>query len=203
MIESNRNLRQSNQISREALQSEQRAFVNFNGISAGAALTTADGKAKAAQILNLNWFNSGNTPAKDGVTLGNLQMWRGELPSGFDFKDINAPPPNSIPHNIVGPHQGVPIQLAVGIDNFRAQRAGTDRMFFYGWIVYKDVFAGDPDRLTEFCTEMIQVAIFDAKKDIADPSQNFSWNTQPCRENNCYDEDCKDYSEKIKQARTP
>jgi hypothetical protein len=71
---------------------------------------------------------------------------------------------------------------------------------FFGWVVYDDIFPGDPPRLTEFCTEMIQITIpFDA--DIADAKTRLTWNIMSCSEHNCYDEECKDYAERIKEAR--
>jgi hypothetical protein len=117
---------ESNRISRESLQSVQRSYVNFAGITASVGLTSPDEKKRIGQMLNLNWVNSGNTPAKRAVTLGNFQAWRGNLPSEFDFHDIDksVPPVRAI----LAPHDVLPVQIAIPIDNFRAQRSGTDRI---------------------------------------------------------------------------
>jgi hypothetical protein len=192
---------ESNRISRESLQSVQRALLNFSGISGGVSLTSPDGKSRIGITALLNWNNTGNTPAKRVIGVGNYQTWRGELPDSFDFHDFLKIDKNTYSQEVVGPHQTLPVQIFVPTDNLRAQRAGSDRLFFYGWIVYGDVFKGSPDRLTEFCSEMIQVSISEASKDIGDPTNNIGWNTQPCRLHNCYDEDCEDYSAKVKYAR--
>lgn len=182
----------------ETSRATQRAFVSFTGISPNVALSNAqDRTKKQAQELTLNWLNSGATPAKDAVMVGSFEAWRGDLPQGFDFQDIAKV--DSTSQIVIGPHQGTSMNIIVSIDNFRAQRAGTDRMFFWGWIAYRDIFPDSPARLTEFCTEMIQVAI-DPKKDMEDITNTLAWNTQTCRHHNCYDQDCQDYPSRIKDA---
>ncbi len=56
--------------------------------------------------------------------------------------------------------------------------------------------------LTEFCTEIVQVAI-SPDKSLDDPMAPLTWNLSQCKHNNCYDENCKDYSSHIRQARPP
>ena len=82
-----------------------------------------------------------------------------------------------------------------------------------------------PDRLTEFCVELTHLTVTmlsptpqaTDKKDIqkntggsaetVNPESpnailaGFQW--QECPTHNCYDEDCKDYAERVKSARTP
>jgi len=65
------------------------------------------------------------------------------------------------------------------------------------WICLPD----DPPRLTEFCTEMIQVSINAVGTGLADLNTEVSWTTRQCEVHNCYDRDCADYAERVKQAR--
>ena len=183
----------------------QRAFLVFNGLAEGVDLNgPPDPKTKAVKRVMkevyVNWYNAGPTPARGAVGVSNFQLWRSDLPEGFDFHDMSKLTNPNANRIVVGPHQNSPQPLIVTIENFAAQRAGTDRMFFWGWVAYEDAFPGDPPRLTEFCSEMIQVALPDPKKDITDPTNHLAWNIQPCHAHSCYDEDCPDYTDRIKEA---
>lgn len=209
-------LRESNRINREALASVQRAFLSFSGISPGATINSRDWKTRIAQQLILDWYNSGATPAKDVVIKSSKGWlpWPKEPERGFAFPDVNRPdfaPKNGIlppgwptekyVHLVVGPHAATSTISAIGADILEDQRSLKSRLFFWGWAVYKDIFPGDPDRLTEFCTEMFDVAVTSGKS-ISDPSATVTWHTQPCSQHNCYDEDCSDYAERTKVARS-
>jgi hypothetical protein len=176
----------------------QRAFLSFSGISPIVTLTGSDGKRIAAEVA-VRWNNSGTTPAEEAITRVNAQLWPSELPDGFDFKDLNIG--ITVPLAI-GPKGDGAASMVVPINMLQAQRQLSSRLYVWGWAVYKDVFKGDPDRLTEFCTEIIQVAI-PPTKTLDDPEAAISWNLSQCKHNNCYDENCTDYSSRIKQARTP
>src|SRR6266850_4791453 len=62
-------------------------------------------------------------------------------------------------------------------------------------------FLVTPPRLTEFCTEMIHITIPQSKTadDFTDPNMPMAWTLDRCKEHNCYDTDCKDYSERVKK----
>ena len=66
------------------------------------------------------------------------------------------------------------------------------RIFMWGWITYKDGFAGTPLRVTEFCDELTNIT--STKDDLSDPTADIHWEPSVCREHNCYDKDCRDYS---------
>ncbi len=69
-------------------------------------------------------------------------------------------------------------------------------MFFWGWVVYRDVFGGTPIRLSEFCLNMT-----DPQWQNPDHSARpgiISMTNLPCHQtHNCYDENCSDYSKRI------
>ncbi len=177
----------------------QRAFVSFSGIAAGVSLVSPDSKTKTAQEILVNWTNSGNTPARNAMTKANGNAWPGpgELPQGYDFPDST---PGSKQPITLGPRETSGIRAVVPIEYFRTAREGKSRLYIWGWIVYDDVFSSDLSHLTEFCTEMIHIAI-PSDKDIADPNAPLAWITGSCKEGNCTDQDCKDYSTRIKEAR--
>jgi len=182
----------------ETSRATQRAFIGFSGIGSGVGLTTPDRKLKNGQEIYINWTNSGTTPAKNAVTNVNGEPWPvGTDLSGFDFHDLN---PTAKQPLMIGPKEMSGVRALIPLDLLRNQREGKARVFFWGWIVYDDIFPGDPPRLTEFCTEMIQVAVSSFEKDISDPSNLLTWNTQRCPQHNCYDEGCQDYSARIKEA---
>jgi hypothetical protein len=184
--------------SNDTAKETQRAFLSFSGISPVMTLTGSDGKRIATEVI-VKWNNSGTTPADQAVTRVNAQLWPSDLPDGFDFKDL--PGAASVPLAI-GPKGDGGATMLLPLHMLQLQREASSRLYVWGWAVYKDIFKGDPDRLTEFCTEIIQVAI-PPEKTIDDPTATLSWNLAQCKHNNCYDETCTDYSSRIKDARKP
>ena len=193
----------------ETSRASERAFLNFSHPGLGVKLIAPD-KTWTGQEVSLNWVNSGNTPAKGVVIQANVQAWRSDLPLGYAFPENKA---NSLP--VIGPKQiyGTLTQISK-VDLVDAWQ-GQSHLFFWGSVTYKDIFPADPDRLSEFCVEMTHVTFAPspgASQSSATPAVpaptipptpdtvvGFQW--QACREHNCYDEDCKDYSVKIKQMR--
>jgi len=176
----------------------QRAFIGLAGIGGGVGLTSPDRKTRLGQEVYVNWVNSGTTPAKNAVTNISEQPWPSTSDlQGFDFHDLNPATKQPL---LIGPKETSGIRTAIPLDFLRNQRDGKARLYFWGWIIYDDIFPGDPPRLTEFCTEMIQVSIGPADKDISEPNSFLGWNTQRCPQHNCYDEGCLDYAARIKEA---
>jgi hypothetical protein len=188
-------------VTNDTARATQRAFISFAGISAGAGMVSNDRKAKISQEVLLNWTNSGTTPARNAVTNGNGDAWPSALPDGFNFPDL----PTSAKQPItLGPKEISGIHAIIPINDFRTAWEGKSHLYVWGWIVYDDIFPGDPPRLTEFCAEMVQITIPQDKTaaDFAEtPNMPMGWNVTRCKEHNCYDTDCKDYSERVKTAR--
>jgi len=75
------------------------------------------------------------------------------------------------------------------------------KLFLWGDVVYKDVFPGDPERLSENCIEISHLV---AVASLGDPNvglSGVSWKPRPKGLHICYDEDCKDYQDRIKDMR--
>jgi hypothetical protein len=87
--------------------------------------------------------------------------------------------------------------LAVSINDLIKVQKKELRLFFYGVMVYKDIFDGTPIRVTEYCREIVNVT--STKSDLTDPSGGIGWSVVSCFPgHDCYDEDCPDYREQIK-----
>jgi hypothetical protein len=195
----------------------ERAYLSFVQLGLGVDLLGNDLRTWSGQEFLLNWLNSGNTPATGVVIETNAQAWRSSLPEGFDFPEIKD---KNKTVAAIGPKSSYGTTSDINKDDLMDAWAGKSRIFFWGSVVYKDVFPGDPDRLSEFCVEMTHVTFKQAPETnrptpraggAAAPDQSvppaivggvvgYQW--QACREHNCYDQDCKDYFDRVQSAHT-
>jgi hypothetical protein len=188
----------------ETSRTTQRAFMNFAASTAGVRYSKS-GDMVSQEVL-LNWANSGTTPAKDAVSRVSVQAWRTDLPDGFAFPDVGDSQRVML---TFGPKDVTGIPVAVPLQDLRDAWEGKAKIFFWGWIVYRDIFPDSPERLTQFCTQMHQLTIFPGDNTprpvtanhIGRSDVNLGWKVKPCPVHNCYDEDCPDYAERIKHAR--
>jgi hypothetical protein len=169
------------------------------------------------QEIALLWINGGNTAARDAVIQTNAAPFFPDIPEGYTF-------PLALPKTkvVIGPKGTYGTNIIVSKDVIADYWHSKKRIFIWGDVVYKDVFFEQPDRLTEFCVELTHLAVNQLAPStgpagkilptITAPQQTdverasaalaaFQW--QQCPEHNCYDEDCKDYSARIKEMRTP
>jgi len=198
----------------ETSRASERAFLNFSQLGLGVKLIGADARW-AGQEFSLNWTNSGNTPASDVVIDAGAQAWRTDLPPGYNFPENRA---NTL--SVVGPKGVYGTIATVSNVDLMDSWSGRSRIFFWGSVVYKDIFREDPDRLSEFCIEMTHVTFAtgappqsqtvqrvpttpSTAAGIVAPTSDtmtaFQW--QACREHNCYDQGCADYTQRVKDAR--
>jgi hypothetical protein len=199
---------EANKISRESLESVQRAYLTFPpspeveiyGMPNGPLVT-----------LNMPIENNGNTAAhkiRDRVSCVTPMG----IPSNSSFPDINgrycgtpwaATGANVIPAK--GSLLSQKIQLETRIlDEFMKQNQGpwpkrfglpsqpSRSIRFYGWVTYRDIFDKTREHLSEFCRDLATFVI-------VPPNQGQAqW--AYCPAHNCTDEDCPDYEERIKAA---
>jgi hypothetical protein len=160
----------------------------------------------AGQQIFINLVNSGNTPARAVVIQTGIHDWPEDLPKGYQF-----PLDNDKIQATVGPKAQYSTDRIISKDAILQNWHGKARIFIWGTIVYRDIFPDDPERLTEFCTEMTHVtagwitapktppvkgpSLDDLNTTIATAQNN------ACKEHNCYDEDCYDYQSRIKDMR--
>jgi hypothetical protein len=183
----------------ELTRATQRALVSFAGTSPGPSLSSQDHKIRLAQEVVFNWSNSGTTQARNAITSISGQGWPTELPQGFDFPDLPGSQRQTI---ALGPKETTGVRTQIAMDQISNSWEGKSHLYTWGWIVYDDVFGSRP-HLTEFCVEFLQITIPSGKTstDFSDPNMAFSWNIQKCKQHNCYNDDCKDYSDRVQQAR--
>jgi hypothetical protein len=200
---------QVSSITSETARASERAFLSFVGPALGARISDGSGNW-SGQEFSLNWNNSGTTPAKAVVIQNSGEPWPSDLPKGFEFT-LRAEKTMAV----VGPKGVYGTNITIARDVLVQMWQGKSRLFVWGTAIYKDIFPGDPDRLTEFCaefthitigvapqTQMLPTKVTPVKLDIEAPNAaivGFEWGA--CREHNCYDQDCKDYSERVKDMR--
>jgi hypothetical protein len=180
----------ASQISAEALTDVQRAFVfPTNGYGRPRLGIGPDGNISEI-TFEMNWRNSGTTPARRSILNINAKIME-KLPDSFTFPDGGIPEiPFTIPPQTI--QQGGALILSAGM--FKQIVADkTQPLFYWGWIKYRDFFPNSKPHLTEFCNFTNNPAgdISDPKKAIIDVK--FS----ACGTHNCSDDDCPDYKAKM------
>ena len=193
----------------------QRAFVTYGGMSvvklpedtkpeeikpptvANKARPQAPVETKLKGInVYFTWANSGTTPTKTLVMERNVAVGLGVPQKGIDFDRL---PQGEKTGYVLGPKAAVQMQpVFVSIDDVEAAAAGKKHIFFWGWLVYHDVFENTPVRLSEFCIDFSDITW--TKPDHRDFSGDISFATPPCPVHNCYDEGCEDYRLRAQQA---
>jgi hypothetical protein len=174
----------------EIFVSTQRAFVRFKNIQ-GANIMDSKGQ----KLLGLQFFveleNSGTTPTRSAFAQSNFQAWRTPLPKGFAFEDLTKTE-KRISMSIGAKASALNGPLFVDIDTINDAIQKKSFLFFWGWIIYHDIFKGTPTRLTEFCCQLDPIRV------TGNPDKTIIWTVSACVEHNCFDEDCSDYQTRIK-----
>lgn len=169
----------------------QRAFISSTG--PGIIKDVQGPKWKGVKVYYL-WGNSGTTPAKDAVSEWNMSLGSTIPTKGLNFDNL---PQNERLSFVMGPKsnfQMVPVYLST--EELEMVADGKKRLFFWGWVTYRDIFSATPIHLSEFCTD-ITSAVWTTPNHTA---LTTDWNTvsPPCPVHNCYDEDCEDYTARIR-----
>lgn len=208
-----RAMRDSNEINRQSLIAVQRAFVTYNGVN-------LDSARKSIKTQELTWMfsaildNNGATPATNKIqyftadnTLGNEpseEEFVGEA-KGYGVGGGFGPKSRSLIGRIIKSDEFI-------LGTFRLMDVGSPkfveffekrRIFFWGWVVYRDAFPNTPLRLTEFCQEVKGIGI--TGNPTSNPNPLFpkmkpGLSLSECRHHNCTDEYCEDYQQVVKAA---
>jgi hypothetical protein len=177
--------RDSADISRLAMIASDRAYVHHAGISWVSHHQLSDGRIFWS--IRPQWFNAGNTPARQLTVWVEYELRPDPLPDEFVF----VPP---IEQKLIA--GGIPPQGRIGSahrnvwgDDLAAVREGTRYFYVWGVVRYRDVFPGTPERITKFCAVLAQIygnplLSFDAK----DNPVELIFNAY--HRHNCADEDC-------------
>lgn len=204
------------QVSRDSTNTakeQARAVVSFGGFVVGPILNDPKTGEWVGQQFQINWFNNGSLPGKTATFQQDAQQFFGDLPKTYDFplsgekSEGTVPPRGQFGTTITIPR-------SVLEDNWHTK----NRLFVYGTTVYKDGFAEDELRVSEFCSEIYQITVGyttppqvgPAKTQPAVPPKPpimgdpgtailaVSWRSCSHAAHTCYDEDCSDYKEQVK-----
>jgi len=189
-------MKDSNRISRESLESVQRAFITPLNIS---ARKVQEGPGVFLWGFTPHLENSGTTPAVNAINSYCADRLGGE-PGENDFegpKNFERAPIT------IGPKAAPKLkELMVTEKTAFGQEIGTnptpgmikkgpESLFVWGWVMYNDVFPNTKIHLTEFCESMGAISSLPDGKAI-------SITYYSCAHHNCTDEYCEDYEQMVK-----
>jgi hypothetical protein len=174
----------------------QRAFVSYRGVASNPAGQDPITKKIVFYGFSVSWENTGTTPTRNATMHVSPYFAREPIPTGWGYPDLY---PNSIEHIpahvVIGP-RGLIATTPTDVPTYQMQLLSnkTSHFYFYGWVLYNDVFEGSPKHITEFCTEIVTLI----NQDFSEASASHGVIQSDCAEHNCYDRECSDYAERIK-----
>jgi hypothetical protein len=180
---------ESNKINRDALESVQRAYVNFStAVETTIVLDPYTHKANTWKFT-VPMENSGVTPTRRMIAHADQWNNHDRLPDDFTYPDTGNLAPQLIPLGPKGKTGLGPISITPDVIEAleSVPTGGSWHLYFYGWAKYRDVFPGTPEHITKFCYEMTQVSgnpYFPKKEEM------YSY-FSACPHHNCTDEECK------------
>jgi hypothetical protein len=190
---------QANNISREALESVQRAFLTCGTIVQQRMLIHEKSGSHVVLHFTMPCENAGTTPAN--VTA--QAFFNNTSPTEPTEKEFLRKPliqavdvgPKAFRNvgNITVPEleilgRELPEKLTDLLANPVPTVTATQFHFFWGWITYYDVFPKTSIHITEFCQELVGASI-----DRNNPQAPYVLAFAPCGHHICADEYCEDY----------
>lgn len=194
----------------ETAKGQARAFVSLSAFSIGPQIADSQGNW-ISQEVEVNWTNNGTTPAKGVVIQTNVKPFLEDLPDTYDFPLLSQKTQGAI-----APKGIYTVSLLIPRSALEDSWHGKARIFIWGTALYKDVFPRDADRLTEFCYEIFHLTAAYATPQTVTNGQptpspvlgnpgtalaQFQWQACNRGAHSCYDEDCSDYSDRVKDMR--
>jgi len=176
-------MRQSNGLTREALESVQRAFVVYTDLGA-LGYRDLKNNNQMTFLVHPIWENSGNTPTRD------LHIFVSEpKPTQPPYKNLDFSQPKDTvftpmfipPHGVVRGGE-----RAISLSDLLGLRKGKKTIYVWGWATYRDIFPNTALHVTRFCT-VLTGAIFDPN----DFTKPIAILNEFCPTYNCADEECK------------
>ena len=189
-------LYRSNQQANETSLAVQRAFLTYVPMQPSWSKVPSAEKNEIISGYNFNMalVNNGTTPTKSAIYQVNIAVSNSAPSKGLDFSSLQQS--EKTPY-VFGPRFAAQVKpVFVSLTDIEAVSQAKKHIFIWGWAVYRDIFDGTPTRLTEFCNEVTEPVW--TKPTHTDPSAEMGSLFLPCPTYNCYDENCGDYSERIK-----
>jgi hypothetical protein len=199
--------------STETSKEQAKAVVSFGGFAMGPAINDQNGWM--GQQFQINWFNNGLLPGKTATFQQGLNTFYGDLPKTYDF-----PLEGEKIQGIVPPRGQFSTFINIPKTQLEDAWRGKAKLFVWGTVVYKDGFADDPIRVSEFCSDIQQITVGYTTPQPALPATapsvpqaptkmpsfgdpntgiiSISWRSCNRGAHSCYDQDCSDYKEQIK-----
>lgn len=184
-------MQESNRISREALESIQRAFLVFKDVTVVPTVQHSPSGTDDVWRLWATWENAGTTPATKAVNYFSYQKLS-EEPNDDLFRQTKDVDKFVVTY--IAPKEtrgGFPIhtlpasEFGIGA-NANLMIAPTEQQAFaWGWVAYRDVFPNTPIHLTEFCKHILAISRHGAA--------DYRLTYNDCEAHNCTDHDCPDY----------
>jgi hypothetical protein len=188
-------IRTSNEIARQSLQSVQRAFFSTDTVTIDLFPERFPIRSDTITVASFeqSLVNAGTTPANNVVHKMYAQLLAGE-PNEITFigdafkgsRTYVSPKAHIILGPVIVPYN------ETGFD--RDQTPDGPGFYIWGFLLYSDVFPGTARHLTEYCTRVIPVGRVTRTK--GELRQEFS--RSDCKEHVCADEWCEDYAEILK-----
>jgi hypothetical protein len=195
-------MRESNQISRESLESVQRAIVAYQNVE----LTRGKNGDNAYWVIQPFYENDGNTTALHVVSAWTFAEGKGTITEKMFKSGKTGSMPDKLTEWVIAPRAvlgsvAFPVDesyifgmnLGDKLENFPMAHQRDDSLIF-GWVVYRDVFPRTKTHLTEFCKH------FTPSDRINKEPPSIKFNLENCPEHNCTDEYCSDYTEIVSYA---
>ncbi len=185
MRDVNERLYQVNRQATESSVASQRAFLSI-AFSPRLEFVVANNKVTGYKV-HTGWANSG-TPTQAAIAQFNVAEWPDRPGRGLDFAQL---PQAERQEYVVGPKASWEVTTVPPSFDMVASLTSGKHLFAWGWVAYRDIFAGSPPRLSEFCFEFTNPKY--SGPDHTSPATGFSLDSPPCQTHNCYDERCEDY----------
>jgi len=174
---------------RDSLTVVQRAYVSIGEIS-GSRLGVSNNPNTIYLAVTFPWENAGYTPTRNMTTHISWYFYKHGLPKGWSFPDLWKVGQPHIPMGgVVSPRGKIGYTVGpITADDIRKIQLHKDRLFFWGWAKYRDVFDDTPEHVTQFCYELVG---FNGNPFSPNLTEQFTplWNN--CDSNNCQDRECK------------
>ncbi len=167
---------QANRIARDAVAESNKAFLYVSDVKINPQpqQVPQDKISTANAEIEIDVLNSGNTPARNVLTVANEIVTPGKLPSNFDYPDFIASPTRT--STFIAPKQVIAYRLPISFLTSMSVREGLSSLNVYGRIEYTDDISHTRHR-TLFC---VSYAAYPGRGDVF----------AQCNERNCADEDC-------------
>jgi hypothetical protein len=185
-------LRESNKVNHEALVSVQRPFIVFDKIQIQKTTVRLPSGDQRQWRIWISWLNSGTTPAPRTLHHFDLRVLP-EEPTDKIFR--GNPVDASFTVGYIGPKltqesAGIYMPESFFLTDPNSTIFSAEKKFFWGWAAYIDVFSDTTLHLTEFCQQLVGVAV--------SPTANSPiLVTKDCKHHNCTDEYCADFKDVI------